>query len=183
MKLVNKTKWRTDDLRAIIKRVIQQIEKYGFDATCRKRLRLTIVPARQQKGCSGYAYVFGRNARVMIPTKANELDAKIKIGFAHVIAHECAHIMGHIGERWMRAHPVWGRISREKYWSWAAEMPIRKQEIKTKRVPIETKISAIDLRLKKWRSKLKRAQTAIQKLSRSLKRYEKLALIAAQEPT
>ena len=182
MKFHNQTNWQTADLLAIAKRVIKQIEQYGFDAECRKRLILTVVPARQQNWCSGYAYIKGKNAKVRIPKKSNELNDHIKRDFAHVIAHECAHIMGHKGEKWMRSHPVWGRKGADKYFAWASEMTIRKKEAARKTKPgIEDKITALDVRIKKWASKVKRAQTFLRKLTQSRKRYEKLLQLAAQK--
>lgn len=69
------------------------------------------------------------------------------------------------------------------YWAWAKDYPIRPKELKPKRV-VDVQEVRYERALKaekRWLTKLKRAQTALKKIVRQKKYYER-KMAAAHEP-
>jgi len=206
MRIVNTTCYQTKQLRAIVARVAAD----ELTAEQRKRLTLHITPTKQQRACTGYAYIKGTRAWVRVPTRV-ELTEWLKLDFARVIAHELAHIRGLTGERSMRSSVKYGRrlkTDEEKarqraLYGWVLGMPMdRKVAKKKEKLPVveqavcetpkperliktEREIAKLEKRIKGWQAKKKRAENALKKYARKLKYQQKkqTALMAAQTAT
>mgnify|MGYP001617400304 CR=1 FL=1 len=178
MKIKNVTHWRSDHLRAIVARVAQD------EVEPRKRAGFTVRVKYNRGGssrasCSGHAAYYGSSITVMVPSGAVD-----RADLAMVMAHEFAHARG------MR-HNVMGGSRYNRVGDWrvryggAEALPLERKPVKAK-VPVsgEWKAEQILQRLKRWLTKKKRAETAIGKLRRRLKHYEKKSerLLAAIQP-
>lgn len=163
MKVINQTKWDTAALRKIVAR----IAAVECEPEKRKRLVITIKPARQQRGVSGHAWVRGRHSQINVPTKVEEFPA---IKFAATVAHELAHNHGHRGERWMRASIRYGhrgddetKRKRAEFYAWVLEpeYAVRK---KLPRAPdphekLTRALAKAEKKAAEWRRKLALATT------------------------
>jgi len=173
MKIINKTKWQTKHLRAFVSKVAQD----ELEPEKRKRVIVAFVPARQQRGCTGYAYVGGRSCQINVPTKSD--PAQWKRSLASTIAHELAHLHGHKGERWMRRSKRYGytKHTGERY-AWADAMPLEEKpaQLKPKATPAEkaeAKRKATEKLIKQWETKEKRAKWFLRKYRKRLRYYER----------
>lgn len=160
MRIINKTNWKTADLRAIISR----IAKTELTAAQRKTLVVEINGCRNQRATdpadaywndswsftSGWAWWAGSRAgtiAIHMPTRWN-LNGRERVGLCSTIAHEMAHIRTRKGgpavERAMRTSVPYGSINRmtEKgaaaqlaLYAWVHEMPIRRADAKPAAAP------------------------------------------------
>lgn len=161
VKVINRTHWRTDHLKAIINRVAQA----ELDPVKRKRyvVEVTYNRGRGRGGyCSGWAAYHGSTAQVMVPS-----DMVDVIDLAHTAAHEMAHSrgmthhqMGRYSARYKRNHG-W-----RDFYVWAEEMPLEKKPIKRKErpAPIDratTGLSQAQEKIEEWQRRVKRAQAKI----------------------
>jgi hypothetical protein len=174
MRVVNKTKWRTDQLKAFAVRAA----KDELDPEKAKRLNITFVNTRPQDDraySSGLCYRLGGNDIVV------RLHRKLqnKTDLAMVLAHEMAHARG-MNHNQMRGNPRYRRLeSTRELYAWAEAMPL---EVKPKRAKTPVDIQAVRHQrilaaTKRWETKLKRAQTALKKL-RAQDRYYSRAMAA-----
>jgi len=171
MKIINKTHWRTDQIRTFLSRIAKQEE---LSADKRKRLIVTISYTKSgdvDNGySSGHAWVGGRHMTVSV-SKEN-LD---KVDFAHVIAHEMAHIRG-LQHKQMNGRIAYSRVGNwREFYAWAETLPLEVKEVKAKQKADvqETRYESVLTRLKSWETKLKRASNAIKKLRTQQRYYEK----------
>jgi hypothetical protein len=169
MKIINKTHWRTDHLRAFAQRVAQE----ELSAEKRAKLVITFSYVRGHHTSSGFCRWIGGNE---ITVRLASSDPS-KTDFAKVISHEMAHARG-MTHAQMRNNARYRRIGnyREIY-AWAEALPL---EVKPKKVKKPVDLQAIRYQktqasIKRWQTKLKRAQTALKKL-RSQERYYERAL-------
>lgn len=191
MKIINKTRWRTDDLRAIAYRIAND----ELTADQRKRTTITFGSSKGQ-WASGYARI-GRSCVCNLPTPENfARDQEYsRLEIAMIIAHELHHVSGKQGGRsneyWMRRSVRYGRPkddagkqARRELYAWILDAPLRVKE--SKRVPkvdlIAKREAKVAADLKRWRTKLKLAKTKVAGLQRKAKYYEKRRDIAAQSP-
>jgi len=169
MKLINKTQWQTRDLRAIISRVA----KDELEPAKRKHVTFTVVYGHRG-GSSGYATIGGYNAKIRIAAEDPDL-----IDFAYTTGHECGHLRGlrHGADmhcaRYSRKHG-----DHRAFYSWAAELPLRKKAPITKKRVVDKYAKTI-YALARWQTKLKRAKTAIRKLERRKAYYTRRLPVAA----
>lgn len=175
MRVINKTKWRTDQLKAIA----QRVAKDELDPEKAKRITITFVSTRPKYGARAYSsgycsYLGGNNIIVRLH---HTLQNKTDLGM--VLAHEMAHARG-MNHKQMRNAPRYNRVGnyREVY-AWAEAMPL---EVKPKRAKAPVDIQAVRHKrilaaTKRWETKLKRAQTALKKL-RAQDRYYSRAMAA-----
>jgi hypothetical protein len=177
MKIVNKTHWRTAHLRAFIQRVaLDEIE-----VPARKALQVTVKYNRQkdQGSCSGRASLTRPVITVMVPSQVVD-----RVDLAHTIAHELAHMRG-MKHHQMNRNPQYYRIGnwRERY-AWAETMPLERSTPKT-RPKGDVQMQRYQRALaseKRWRTRLKRAQTALKKLRPKLRYYERILTAAGKLP-
>lgn len=166
MKIINKTHWRKDDLRAIFSRVAKE----ELEPAARKALQISVRYSRG--GITGYAWYYSN--RMVIRVGSKSVDPQ---SLAKVAAHEMAHTRG-VRHKDMNCTrygyvPGW-----REFYAWAKDMPIEKRAAKTapsrdaKRLK---KLDAAAVAVKNWTRKLKLAETKLKLWSRRLRALEKLA--------
>lgn len=116
MRLINKTRWSSADLEAIIKRVaVDELDPEHF-----RRLKVTVTYTRgTHNGSSGYAFYNSGLMRVRV--------SKIRVDladFAMVVAHEMAHCRG-VRHRQMNCRRYKRIAGYRDYYAWATAMPMR----------------------------------------------------------
>lgn len=165
MKIINQTRWRTDHLRAFVRRVAED----ELSPKKRKVAEITFVRASNSGGwSSGHATLHGRRMKVRVPPTPNKID------LAMVIAHEMAHLRG-MNHSQMRGNALYHRFPvTNALYAWAETMPLEVQVLKDKAKPDMQKVryQRVVESIRNWQSKLKRAQTALRKL-RDKERYYK----------
>ena len=174
MRVINKTNWRTDQLKAIA----QRVAKDELDPEKAKRMTITFETTRpryKRAYSSGRCHYLGGNSIIVRLHK----DLQNKTDLAGTLAHEMAHARG-MDHGQMRNSPRYSRVGnyREIY-AYAEAMPLEHKPRKTR--------PAVDIQavrhqrtlasIKRWETKLKRAQTALKKL-RAQDRYYSKALAA-----
>jgi len=185
MKIVNRTHWRTNHLKAIITKVAA-IE---LDPLKRKRytVEITYNRGRARGGyCSGWAAYHGSLARVMVPS-----DVVFKTDLAHTVAHEMAHSRGMTHHQMGRYSARYKRNSGWRdFYAWAENMPLERKSIKKKErpAPIDratTGLSQAQAKVEEWQRRAKRAATKIKFWRRRAAYYTRRQTrlgVAAQQP-
>jgi hypothetical protein len=169
VRIVNKTAWSTDHLRAFVMEARRQV----FGEHVRgKKLVVTFVHARRA-WITGYAFVNGKNSRIRVPRE--NVD---KRDLAQTLIHELGHNAGLRNERMMRRSKAWG--FRHPEWrenvAWADALPLEKAPPKvkpTKVEKLEQRLAVLDVRESSWRTKAKRAATALKKIAAAKARIQK----------
>jgi hypothetical protein len=164
LKIVNRTAYRSDHLRAFAVRARDQV--FGDEP---KRLIVEFRAARRR--CHGRASIGGRRSVIWMPPACDRHD------LAQMLIHEFAHNAGANGERWMRRGTRfgWGTGWRENV-PWALDLPLELAPAKPAPAPSEVvaeKLERIAQRERAWSSKAKRAATALKKLARQRRYYER----------
>lgn len=188
MKIINETKWRTEDLKAIAMRILpDEIESVT------KRKKIVIIfrstKGNAHRGSSGYAYrIGGEKCCVRLASTKYGEGFVDKIDLCVVIAHELAHLRGLPGGRaseyQMRRSPRYGRNPKNaEIYSWVNDMPLRPQEspksVKVDpAVKAESEIAHFEKLIAGWQAKAKRAANAIKKYQKKIK-YRQSKLTAA----
>lgn len=172
----NRTHWRTDQLRAFVKRILPQ-ERAALCKRGAPPLRVRVVWNRggdRYTGVSGYASYFSNS--ITIKLASGGVD---KTDLAHTIAHELAHTRG-MKHPEMTGDPLYTRSAnwREIY-AWAESLPLEKQQPKSKPAA-EHKILHIQSMLIKAATRERRAKTIRQKWERKLRYYERQLPLAAE---
>ena len=142
MKIINRTHWRTDHLRAFLSRVAET----ELTAGRRKRLTIELKYNRQKdRGlCSGHAQCPGDRMTVMVPSLLVN-----KVDLAMVIAHEMAHTRG-VRHAAMRGNPAYRRVHprTESIYSWAVDQPLEMKPKRTRTTPeqnLEAKVQKVQV--------------------------------------
>jgi hypothetical protein len=178
MRILNKTDWRTDHLRAFVSR----IAAVELNADQRKCLVVHVSYTRPgarwlraKTGSSGYAYYGGRHAYIRI-----HKDEPDKIDLAFVIAHELAHVRG-MRHRLMRGSVLYDRVpGMREHYAWAEAMPLEKRPEKPKAVVApDAKLNHARAMLAVNESKLKRYTTLVKKWRKRVQYYERRGLSIA----
>lgn len=163
MKVVNKTHFRTDDLRRILSRCAER----ELDAAKRKVLHVTVCYARRRGTASGCAHIGGRYATVRI--NKHEPNAA---AFAWVAMHEFRHIRGW-SHREMKA--TYCDADTLPY-AWANELGIRRAEPKRKERPgVDAKLAHAERMHRQALTRQKRATTIARKWAAKIRYYSKKA--------
>src|SRR5215472_14739094 len=183
LRVINKTHWRTDHIRAFVNRVAQE----ELDPEKRKGYVVYIEYAHGHGFSSGHAPYGGNHITVRL-SSGNNGKLPSKTDFAGVIAHEMAHTRGMHhwqmqGDRYQRGHGEQLERYKARY-AWAEELPLEKKSVRAKTADIQEVRHTRTLEsIKRWESKLKRAQTALKKLRAQDRYYTKaLAAKAASKP-
>jgi len=180
MKIINKTNWRTEDLKKILTEALNQDDKVEGKYKYRNYLKITIsyskgypswvVKYYKEKGkelpvkkvYSGNAWVSGSAMDLRVPREISDVKRFVKL-----FIHEMSHIRG------IRSHRAIGTV-RDEDLKWTENYSIKQREVKVK--------PKIDLRLKRYdhvlkilkdkKSQLNRVQNQIKKWNRKRKYYE-----------
>jgi hypothetical protein len=150
MKILNKTHWRTDHLRAFATRVAQD----ELDPAKRRRIRITFdyTRGRGNSYSSGHATIGGYYCTVRLPHQDRATPSRVDL--AYVLAHEFAHLRG-VNRREMRGAVRYSRIAgNREFYAWAQELPLERnpQTVPLPATP-ETKAAKLQARReKRWAS-------------------------------
>lgn len=163
MRIVNKTAWRTDHLRAFISRVAET----EFEPWRRKRLRVDVDYRRGLGDCRGYAWINSNFFQLRLPRE--DVD---RVDLALTIAHELAHCRG-LDHKDMRGNARYsftkGRGYREVY-AWADGLPLEKRNPKLKvRPSVSTKVAHAEAKVVEWERRLKKGTTILKKWRRRVR--------------
>lgn len=204
MKLINRTRWRTNDLKRIASRVArEELNDTPRQRRQRKDLEVEIVYSASGRH-TGCAYLRGAYARIRLP-RPRPLPERLKtrlltegradtiarfedyhkpdpVTLAWLFAHEFAHVRG------QRHATMTGDVMRctntaRARYVWAAELPIR---LKTEK-PKPTSVDRVGARFTHARVMLAKAETrrkravTIEKKWRAKVRYYERTLAARRD--
>jgi hypothetical protein len=164
MKIINRTVWRTDHLKAIL----QAAAERELEPSKRKVLIVTVSYTRGGHS-SGCAWIKGRNATVRVrhpesraQYAAPMVKSELVLHFASVASHEFAHIRG-MRHSNMPLNYTWRGRWRE-YVAWAADMPLEVKPVTAKAAPTpDVKLAHVQAMLKTAETRMKRAATIVRK--------------------
>ena len=172
MRIVNKTNWRTDDLRRLFSAVLAQWNKIDDLKVPSKRLcNIKVVPTRTRQRMSGCAYVNSGWMTIRLPT-TGPVDIP-KLGF--LFEHELAHCAGYHHNK-MGPLNHWTIANSGRY-AYLDGMTISAKEAKPPKPQPDKQIERYQssvAALARWRTKLKRAQTGMKTHQARVRRYEKI---------
>lgn len=177
MKLTNKTNWRTDQLRAIVKEVAKR-EMVSLD-----HAQVTFKNRARKSSVNGWAY-YGMPVRTLIRLPVSTVD---KVELAYVLAHEMAHSQG-IHHCQMRKDGPYRRGGdwRATY-AWAEALPLERkpEQLKLPAIPrqlsIQVRMIHAQAMANHWQRKVKFGQTWLRKWTRRARRYELQMMKAAEK--
>jgi len=167
MKVVNKTKWNTMDLRKIFCRCLKEDEKAEGKLYQKKRLIVHVHTARQDRYCSGRASYNGTWIQMNILKNMNERSVE---NICYVFLHELQHTRGyHHGQfsgvvlRDMAKVIAPGYVLTEK-------INIKKEKPDVQQIRYNRAVTNFG----KAETRLKRAKTIYKKWAQKVKYYEKV---------
>lgn len=174
--LDNRTEYRSDDILRIANAVMLGYHKAHATP---ETLRLKCIYRRIRDGfCGGYAYY---NDNLVILKLSKDVDKVYErkegddqaMNIARTILHELAHCRGlrHGDMRINGGHDSKFDVE------YVRGFPVR-MKAETKPAPAPTdqdKVAKLQARRKRWTAKVKRAETAIKKIDRALRYYERKA--------
>jgi hypothetical protein len=186
--IINKTTFSTRDFRKIFTIAFREWHKKHIKP---QRIRVEISWTKRT-GIHGYAWIGGHSVILRIPNAKKDLEEFSPITIADIISvflHEVDHCSGTDHNDMAFRNKYYPEYDSKKF----EGMTVKNLGLKAPKPKPTTgdKIIQIAQRLKRWQSKEKRAQTAIKKLQRHLKRYQKVQVaelsntytgIAAGEP-
>ena len=166
MRVTNKTRWKTADLKAILLRSAR--EELGQETI--RRLRVEILYRKTSgSSCSGYAVIGGFTSLVRVPRR--DVD---KVDLAYVARHEFAHNRG-LDHAAMRGCPLYRRVGRwREHYAWAEAMPLREKDRPPAPAPLaERREAAAREQLEEWERRLRRAAAKVRRYRARVRYYEK----------
>lgn len=182
MKLINNTHWRSDHLRAIICRVVND----ELPADKRARLVVTVDYIKRLRSySSGCAPYHGSRMTVRLSKHAEHLN---KPDFAKVVAHEAAHLRGmrHSQMGFPYHSPNHVRTPEQMaHFAWASGMPLEvKPKASAKVVNIQEARRTVAVKhAADWERKLKFAQNKLKKWRTKVRYYDSVAAAKAAKDT
>lgn len=170
MKILNRTHWRTDQLRAILQRCAEM----ELEPAKRKHITVTVSYRRRGGGSSGCAYIGGRWCRVRV--SSDVFDSR---DFAKVACHEFAHLRG-MRHRQMPAYykrnHIGGTGDGHERYAWATSMVVERKAKKarpTGAALARERHAHVLTMVAKAQTRFKRAQTLLRKWKTKQRYYEK----------
>lgn len=177
MRVINKTGWRTSDLKRILTECAIREE---LSPDLRKELVVHIVHARSRP-YRGRASIGGSWSRLWVPSvKLGRFDS---VSFAHIARHEFAHNRGYREERAMRATKEYGWVDGwREVDAWVSSYPVRQKDPPKSwsRPGDSEKLVRLFEQQTTWQRKAKLAATKLRKLKLRIKYYERK--VAAMSP-
>lgn len=167
MKIINKTKLDTRQLKRIVCRAITESVRGGEP---RRTKQLTIVIIYSKKWFSGYAYYNGFDMTLRIP-RQDGFEINDSKEFAQLVMHEYDHIIGY------RHKQMGGRhIGHNGYnVDWVTDdynVALKERKVKVKPDIKEVRYQRVVKTLKRKQTQIKRLETSIKKLLRKQRYYE-----------
>jgi len=168
MKVVNKTKWNTMDLRKIFCRCLKKDEKAEGKLYQRKRLTVHVHARRQNRGvCSGEATYNGIWIQINIPKDMNErLIESICYVFLHELQHTRGYHHGQFSEIVLRDM---AKVIAPDY-TLTKTIEVKKEAPDIQQIRYDRAV----INLKKAETRFKRAKTIYKKWTLKVKYYEKV---------
>jgi hypothetical protein len=166
MRIINKTHYPTRALRSVVLRAYREVARTEGPAERWGSTKITVVHARGGL-CSGWAYRGGTRAHLRVPRQ------KVNAGSLYGVAwHEVMHLRG-FAHGTFPHYPTHEQTVRALCGlpEYIEATPPTKP---ARRVPTPADhIARIEARLARWVSKRRRAETAIRKLLKSRRYYER----------
>jgi hypothetical protein len=176
MKIINKTHWRSDHIKAIAQRVALD----ELDPAVRKRFVVTVSYGHRGPHVSGWAYYHSHGCQVMVGS-----DQVEPLYLAHTLAHEMAHARG-MTHKQMRGSgrymwvPGW-----RDFYAWAKELPVERKVAKPRPAVAERRLKRLDnakVLLAHWEVIHKRSATKVRKWRGRVRDLERYIARAALKP-
>ena len=167
MKIINKTKWNTMDLRKIFCKCLKEDEKTEGKLYQKNRLTIHVHYAKQNRGCSGHATYNGIWIQINIPKNMGE---KLVENVCYVFLHELQHTRGYHHGRFSEVvlRDIAKAIAPNYNLTQKTEMKKEKPDIQ--RIRYDRAIA----NLKRAETRFKRAKTIYKKWTQKVKYYEKV---------
>ena len=173
MKLTNKTKYRTRDLKAFITWVSNEEH---WTAAQRKRLKVEVVPSQMWHTGEAWKGSFFITIRLPGPDRLSKSRA------ASLIAHELLHLTNKVHhkwktERWMRGSGRYGYRDSERIWAAANQLKLEVPEpkVKAKPTPMEKAEAGLEnaqAKVAEWERKVRLAQNRVKKWKAKVRYFE-----------
>lgn len=178
MKIVNKTHWRTDQMRA----VLQRCAEMELEAPHRTRMVVEVTYRRRGGGSSGCAFVKSNWCRVRVSSDAFDV-----VDFAFVACHEFAHCRG-MEHRQMPRYYVrnvyGGTATGHERYAWAAAHVVERKAPPARPTAVDLASArhrhALAMQAKA-ETRAKRATTLLRKWNQKVAYYERR--MAALKPS
>lgn len=199
MKIINKSQWRTDDLRHFAR----EIAKRELDPQHSKRTVVTFKNAKgRTPGTHGHIYRGGRTVgKHRVTVYVGKFADTNREGLAMVLAHEFLHAQSGQGgrsfERYYRGQPRYGHRGDYQafYAPVVADWPLRKAEAEPKNVLtlpdgkrdnsalIAKRQAKAAKMLATWERRFKLAKSKVTKYRTQVRYYDKRTQAACKQPT
>ena len=169
MKIVNRTRYSTRELRTVVCRAYALAAKTEGKLKRWRQVKFTVVPATQ-RACSGWAYLGGYNGRLRVPKREVAAAPLFRLAW-----HEIMHLYGYT-HRQFQTYPTAAETDAAVSDSVLYEQqPKAKPKLDRQMIRFERTLAGIA----RWQSKLKRAQNALRELNRRKRYYERVLPAAA----
>jgi len=166
--LNNQTHYNSRDLTKLFATVLKEYKRVSFNFKF-DTVRVKCIYRRTKDGfCGGYAYYHNNIVVMKLPKSKMPYDSDtFEQRIARTFHHELDHCRG-------MKHGEMIKDSSRRLDYIGAEFHIKENGVKAKPVKTtDTKIESLLKRKKSWESKRKRCETALKKLAKQIKYYEK----------
>lgn len=166
--LTNKTHYNSKDLIKLFTLVFREYKRTAFNLKF-PTIRITCEYRRIKDGfCGGYAYYNANYIEMRLPKiKAGYGNDTFEQNITRTFLHELDHCRG------MKHGSMPNDLKRNISYL-PADLIVREKKPKVKiKKTDDLKIQALLIRKKGWESKLKRCNTALKKIAKQIKYYEK----------
>lgn len=93
MKIENRTKWNTSDLRKLVRTVVKEIGPDEYSSPKSLEIKHSNNPYRHEDSVTGCAWRFSREIIIRVPNTDRAKEFPVMI-FCQVLIHELQHLMG-----------------------------------------------------------------------------------------
>lgn len=174
MRIINKTHWRTDQLKALVRKVAEQ----EVDEDKRKQIRVHVEYRRNWRspGGRGSYGLSGQNPRLAMWLYLDRKEPPDPVVLAHTVAHEFAHNHGLRHREMMRTRRYGYAEGWREHYPWAKDFPIEAKPEKPKpsaQDRVQQKLLSAQQALKLWQRKRKLAETKLHVWKRRACCYER----------
>lgn len=167
IKLNNKTKFRSDDLSKLFQ--LCYLHYHRLNNVKFSWVGVLCIYRRVKDGfCGGYAYYNHNHITMKLPKDKRPYGHdSFEQRLARTFLHELDHCRG-------LTHGGMMNDTHRNLSFLPSDIQVREYALKVKQIPtVNTKLESLFKRKAKWESKIKRGQTAIKKINRQVKYYER----------
>ena len=185
MKVINKTEYITDDLRAIVRAIVKE-ECGEMSVKRKKKLTVAFIPSNNR--LHGHAHIDSCSITCYLPKKPKAwiqpewIQPYVCLLVAHELLHVASERHGRSFELHYRktarygyaGHYSDGYAETLAHWKYMEGYPLRKVGVEVKAKPtteekIQNELDRLDSRQATWATKLKRAETSIKTIEKRRK--------------